>query len=80
MEINSLLQWLGIAIQLAGIALIVIELYAPRSSTKISGAVEGVGREKPTQQKEGRGWRGVGGITGVSALLYFEMDSYYPIG
>lgn len=65
MPIKELLQWLGIVIQLAGIALIVIELYAPRSSSRISGAVEGVGREKPALKGERRGWRGVGGITGV---------------
>lgn len=63
---NELLQWLGIAIQLAGLALIVIELYAPRSSSRISETVEGVTCDKPERkEKVGHWWRSAGGITGV---------------
>lgn len=62
---NQLLQWLGIAIQLAGLALIVVELYAPRSSSRISETVESVTREKSARKKKAKNWRSAGGITAV---------------
>lgn len=65
MPTNQLLQWLGIAIQLAGLALIVVELYAPRSSSRISESVESVNRERSARRGKVKGWRSAGGITAV---------------
>ncbi len=62
---KELLQWLGIAIQLAGLALIVVELYAPRSSSRISEALEGVTCDRSVRKGKMRHWRSVFGITGV---------------
>ena len=65
MPTNQLLQLLGIAIQLAGLALIVVELYAPRSSSRISETVESVTREKSARKGKVKNWRSASGITAV---------------
>lgn len=65
MPTDQLLQWLGIAIQLAGLALIVVELYAPRSSSRISETVESVTRKKPARKGIVNNWRSARGITAV---------------
>ena len=67
---KGLLQWLGIAIQLAGLALIIVELYAPRSSSRISESVEGVACDWSAEKGKKSPWRSVFGITGVYVVAW----------
>lgn len=53
---TNALQWLAIVIELAGLTLVAIELYAPRSSQRLVDALESGAATVPAAANSG--WRG----------------------
>ncbi len=65
---KDVLQWLAIVIEFAGLTLVAIELYAPRSSQRL---VEALAAPDPdTEASLRRDWRGVGSITVVYVIAW----------
>ncbi len=65
---KDVLQWLAIVIEFAGLTLVAIELYAPRSSQRLVDALEAP--DPDTEASLRRNWRGAGSITVVYVVAW----------